>query len=147
MIILKNFFPWETYTRKHEGIYADIIYRACIHLVLFNWMDVLRFYVLFSSILVMSGQWTADNETLWAWNSVCNWQDPRLRQKENAFTRIPWKRLDWLFGKREKCESKRFKARFLKSSLSELLYNRCIGFTLSYPSLHEEIGRDLAPRL
>ena len=41
-----------------------------------RWMEGLRFYVLFNSILFISGQWAYDNEKLCA-------MEPRLRLKRS----------------------------------------------------------------
>ena len=40
-----------------------------------EWRDDLRFYALFNSIFVITGQWMGDNESCVQWNPVHNGKD------------------------------------------------------------------------
>ena len=48
-----------------------------------GWMDDLRFYVLFNSILVISGLFEGDNERLCAMEPCSGWKDFCLQQGSN----------------------------------------------------------------
>ena len=60
------------------GVVVKILYDLlfCDRIVL-EWMDDLRFYVLFNSISVISGRWADDNDRLCA-------MEPRLRLKRSS---------------------------------------------------------------